>query len=544
MDCIIRNGRIIDGSGQPAPMAEQIADIGIADGKIVKIEADIKAHAENNIDAQGLVVSPGFIDIHSHSDATLAQFPDAHSRLLQGVTTEVVGNCGISMGPVSSQFLKEALMVLGTAGSMPKIPQGTSEWSWQSMMDYLKSALSDGISVNIAPLVGHGTLRCAVMGFEEQPADAEQMAGMKRLLQRELDQGAFGMSGGLIYHPGAFAGMDELAEINTVVAEAGGIFSLHMRSEGNEMLEAVKEALEISARSGVSLEISHLKCDLPANWGKSVLVMEMLDHARSKGIPVDFDEYPYPAWSTGLLELFPTWAKNKGPEHLIDLLSMADTRGEIIRDMAQPPYNWEYFMDGMTWDKALLTGFTTRSNLELEGKNIEEIAQTRHTTPLEVVCDLFIQEQGRLSLIGFTMSNQDLERFLVHPATMIGSDGMSMSPTPEALTRSIHPRSYGTFARVLAQYVREKNLLTLETAVAKMTGMPARKLGFRDRGLIREEYMADITIFDPDTIQDQATFTAPHQTASGVHYVLVNGEITVREGRHTGCRSGRILSRT
>lgn len=539
LDLIIRNAKIIDGSGNDAAMA----DIALAKGRITAIEPGLGRSAARTIDADGLAVCPGFIDMHSHSDWSLSAYPRAESKIHQGVTTEVVGNCGSSLGPVSPGHFDDFRTFVDSHGGIFKLPDDGGYWKWSDLAAFYADLATRGIALNIAPLVGHGALRCAVMGFERHAPDHDQLARMQRLLQREIDQGLFGLSAGLIYHPGAFAGLEELTALAEVVGRAGGLFTLHMRSESHGVMDAIQEALTIAERSGVSLEISHLKCELPANWGRSAEILDRLDQARCRGVQVDFDQYPYTAYCCGLLEIFPPWAKDQGPTSMIEVLRDPEKRQRVAWEMTQPPFDWENPMEGLGWDKILLTGFTSQQNRAFDGHHLATIAMALNLSPTEAVFRLFEEEQGGLAMIVFSMCEEDVERIMQHPATMIGSDGSSLSAGGVMAGRTVHPRSYGTYPRVLGRYVRQRQTLTLETAVSKMSGLPARKLGLSDRGYVREGYAADLVIFDPDSVEDTATFEAPHRYPSGIHYVIVNGQIVVEQGEHTGLLPGSVLRR-
>lgn len=540
LDLIIRNARIIDGTGSDAIMG----DIAVDRGHIVAIAPGQRAVGARTIEADGRTVCPGFIDMHSHSDWSLSAYPRAESKIHQGVTTEVVGNCGSSLGPVGPGHFEDFATFVDSHGGVSTLPTEEADWQWPDLAAFYEALAESGIALNIAPLVGHGALRCAVMGFARQAPDPDQLTRMQELLQRELDQGLFGLSAGLIYHPGAFADIEELSALARVVQRAGGLFTLHMRSESHGVLDAIQEGLDIAARSGVSLEISHLKSELPVNWGRSVEMLALLDQARQRGLPVDFDLYPYTAYCCGLLEIFPPWAKDQGPQAMIRVLKDATMRRRVEREMTRPPFDWENPMEGLGWDQILLAGFTTEPYRALDGQNVAAIAAALTLSPTEAVFRLFEAEQGALTMIVFSMCEEDLERIMRHPAAMIGSDGFSLAAGGAMAGGMVHPRSYGTYPRVLGRYVRQRKTLALETAVAKMSGLPARKLGFTDRGLVREGYAADLVVFDPDTVADAATFEDPHRYPSGIHSVVVNGQVVVEEGEHTGRLPGSILKRS
>jgi N-acyl-D-amino-acid deacylase len=538
-DIVIRNGSVVDGSGKRRFQA----DIAIKNGRIADIAPQIESDAQTFIDAKGNAVSPGFIDMHSHSDFTLLVHPEAESKVRQGVTTELVGNCGGSPAPVPDKHFDDFMQYMVGLGNLYKNVLTPQDWNWKTMTQFSDELETSGIALNVAPLVGHSTLRCGVMGYNSGPPTPEELNQMKRLLEKELDQGAFGMSAGLIYHPGAFANRDELAQLAASIRSYEGVFTVHMRSEGNNLLEAIDEAIYVGEKSGASVEISHLKCELPVNWGNAGTALNRINQARDKGYRIDFDQYPYRAYQTGLLEIFPTWAKEHGADRMITVLRDQKLRHKVIKDMTQPPYDWENPMDGLDWDHIHLNGFNRQRNQVLEGLTVAQIAEQLSTEPLEVIFRLFTEERGALSMIVFSMDEDEVIEIMQHPAGMIGSDGCSVAPYGPTGTRKVHPRFYGTFPRVLGRYVREKKVLSLERAVHKMTGLPARKLQFSDRGLLKKGFQADIVVFDENLIADTATFENPHQYPAGIPFVLVNGQVVISNGEHTGKLPGKFLKR-
>jgi len=539
-DIVIRNGNVVDGSGQKRFQA----DIAIKNGSITDIGPHITSEADKLIDANGSTVSPGFIDMHSHSDFTLLIHPEAESKVRQGVTTELVGNCGGSPAPVPDERFDDFMQYMVGLGSLYKSVLKPQDWKWKTLAQFYDELETRGIALNVAPLLGHSTLRCGAMGYESGPPISEKLNYMKRLLEKELDQGIFGMSAGLIYHPGAFANRDELAQLAATVRSYEGVFTIHMRSEGKNILEAIDEAIYVGEKSGASIEISHFKCEHPVNWGNANIALSRIIQARDKGLRVDFDQYPYRAYETGLLEVFPIWAKEYGADRMIAILQDHGLRQKVIKEMTQPPYEWENPMDGLGWDHIHLNGFNRQSNQVLEGLTVEQIAEKLSIDPLEAILRLFAAERGELSMIIFSMNEDEVIEIMQHPEGMIGSDGCSVAPYGPTGIRKVHPRFYGTFPRVLGRYVREKKVLSLEQAVNKMTGLPARKLHLTDRGLLKKGYRADIVVFDENQIADTATFENPHQYPSGIHFVLVNGQIVVSNGKHTGKLPGKFLKRT
>lgn len=536
-EIIIKNATVIDGSGAPA----FVSDIGITGDHISHLAPDLNMDCDQVIDGAHMAVSPGFIDMHTHSDFTLYLCPGAESRIRQGVTTEVTGNCGGSPGPIRGPHRDAFMEYMTDLGRYYKRMLSDREWSWESLDEFYEKLSEKGTALNVAPLVGHSTLRSNVMGYANRPPDAEELKRMQGLLRDELEKGAFGLSSGLIYHPGAFAQAAELSALATVLPEYDGIYATHMRSEGKFLFEAVDEAIAVARKSGASLQISHLKCETPARWGMSGQLLENIDAAHQAGVNIHFDQYPYTAYSTSLIEIFPPWSKESGAKKLIERLGDPETRKRIADDMRHPPRDWDNPMDGLNWEVVKVTGFTCEENIHLNGMRMHEIADALDCDPIEAIFRIFSEEQGGLVMIVFAMSEPDLEAIMRHPLGMIGSDGCSM--TPEGLTGKfpVHPRFYGTFPRVLSRYVRERKIIPLEQAVRKMTGLPAEKLGLKDRGLIREGMAADLVVFDPAAVRDKADFTAPHQFPEGIAHVFVNGQAVVMNGEHTGLRPGKRL---
>ncbi len=538
-DIIIRNGKIVDGSGQKA----YPADIGIENDRIAEISPDLEFEARETIDAAGCVVTPGFIDMHSHSDFTLLVHPEAESKIRQGVTTELVGNCGGSPAPVPEERFDDFMQYMIGLGGLYQKVLAPGDWKWKTLSQFYEGLEKKGLAVNVAPLVGHSTLRAAVMGYESGPPSPDELRQMKRLLEIELDQGAFGMSSGLIYHPGAFADGDELAELAKLIRSFDGLYSSHIRSEGKYLIEAIDEALYVAENSGASVEISHLKCEVPANWGKAGSALRRINRSRKNGFQVDFDQYPYRAYQCGLLEIFPTWAKETGAGPMIAALRDKALRRKVINDMTRPPYDWDNPMDGLEWDQIRLNGFHLENNQDLEGLTVARIAEKLAMIPLEAVFRLFEEEQGGLSMIVFSMNEEEVIEIMQQPEGMIGSDGCAVAPYGLTGSIKVHPRFYGTFPRILGRYVREKQVLTLEQAIYKMTGLPARKLQLKGRGLLHKGYQADMVVFNENQITDTATFENPHQYPRGIHHVLVNGQRVVSNGEHTGRLPGKVLRR-
>jgi len=528
-DVIIKNGYMIDGTGNPWIKT----DVGITKQKIVDIGKIDTKKASEIIDAFGLVVSPGFIDMHSHSDLVLLINPKAESKIRQGITTEVIGNCGGSAAPLND-LLKDEIKKTSTFVKEAKL-----ELDWSTMTEYLNRLGRQGVAVNVVSLVGHENIRVSTIGFDDRTPTKTELKEMKETLAQAMKDGAFGMSTGLIYPPGCYAKTDELIELSKVVAHYGGIYTSHIRGEGERLLDSVKEAIEIGEKGGLPVEISHHKAGGKANWGKVKESLKMMERARDRDTDVTCDVYPYIAASFGLSAMLPAWVHEGGTERMIERLRDAKTRGRLRREMENGSPSHPSPLKAAGWDATQISRCSKHS--EFEGKTVAEIAQIKNVDPFDFVFDLLIEENASVSVVRFAMCEDDVRTVLQHPLSMIGTDGSAVAPYGVLSKGKPHPRSYGTFPRVLGKYVREEGILTLESAVRKMASLPAQKLGLRDRGLIREGMAADITIFDPEKVVDKASYADPHQYSIGIEYVLVNGKITIERGKHTGASVGKVL---
>jgi len=507
-DLKIINGHILDGTGNPWFNA----DLGILGNKINAIGRLKDIPAEKKIDATGMIVSPGFIDIHTHSDYAVLIDGRAESKIRQGVTTEVVGNCGSSSAPMNAEVKEYREKHLRSQVGEE------FEFNWTTVGDYLNLIDSKGVSINVVSLVGQGTIRQNVMGYDNRPPTDSELHKIRSLVKEAMKDGAWGLSTGLSYAPGYYATTDEIVELTKGVVEYDGIYVSHVRSEGDALIESVKEAIEVGKRAGVPVHISHFKALKEENWGKTKESLKLVEDARNRGIDITFDQYPYIAASTGLAAFLPKWAHEGGAEKMLELLQNPETRRKIADSPmgpATPTHNWE---------NVLIV--TTKNFPEYEGKTIAKIAQMEGKEPLNTVFDLLLAEEGQVSVVAFGMCEEDVRRVMQSPYGMVGSDGSAISPHMILGRGKPHPRYYGTFPRIIGHYVRE-GVLNLQEAIRKMTSAPAQRLGLRDRGLLREGFKADITIFDPDEVKDNATFTDPHRYASGIPYVIVNGIIVV-----------------
>jgi N-acyl-D-amino-acid deacylase len=518
MNVIIRNVDILDGSGSP----DFRADIGLEGDRIAEI-GDLSAATDGTvIDGTGLTAAPGFIDMHSHSDFTLPINPRAESKIRQGVTTEVIGQCGSSPAPI------DPISGEGVMATHPYLP-----WEWSTFGEYLDYLRRQGLSVNVVPLVGHGMIRGTGMGLADRLPTAEDMRAMKRLITQAMDEGAWGLSTGLIYPPSVYASTKELVELSRVVAERGGFYFSHIRGEETTLLKAVAEAIEIGEQAGLPVQIAHLKASGPKNWSSLPQALALVDDARARGLDVAADRYPYVASSTGLSAQLPAWAHDGGRTALLERLQLPDSRQHILAHLAaRSPH----------WDKIVITH--SPNCPDFESLSVAEIAEQRGVDPAETTLDILLEAEARVSVVHFGMSEENLRRVLRHPAVMIGSDGSARVPEGPLGEGRVHPRSYGTFPRVLGKYARDEGVLSLPQAVRKMSGLPAERLGLSDRGHLAKGLIADLVLFNPDTIRDQATFTQPYQYPVGIEYVFVNGLAVVTPQGHSGALPGQILPKT
>lgn len=522
-DILIKNGQIIDGSGE----AGYQADLGIKDGKIVCIGQLAAEQAQETIDATNLAVTPGFVDIHCHSDSVLFKNPREEGKILQGVTTETIGNCGLSAAPVNPATLD--LLQKYTAAIFA---DGKLEWDWQTTGEFLECIEKRKTIGNVAALVGHGTVRIAVMGFDDRKPTAAELTQMQQLVKESLAQGAFGLSSGLIYPPGVFSETDEMIELCRPVAEAGGLYATHMRNEGTLMLESVEETIRVGRETGVSLEISHHKAAGQPNWGKVKRSLALMAEASSQGMNIHCDVYPYIASSTVLGALLPPWAQEGGAEKLLQRLTDPVCRSRIKTEFSAGIPGWDRFATGDNWENIIIASCGVHH--EWEGKSLAALAEARSEEPADTLFDIMLEEKGDILMMAFMMCEEDVATVLRHPLSMAGSDAIPSKGKP-------HPRFYGTFPRVLRKYVREDGVLTLPEAIRKMSALPAKTLGLVDRGLIRVGMAADIAVFDPAVVADHAQYQDPCQYSTGMELVLVNGQVAVRKGEYTGALAGQVL---
>jgi dihydroorotase/N-acyl-D-amino-acid deacylase len=527
-DLVIRNGWIVDGTGAP----KFRGDVTVREGVIGSVEAPGQATGRQVIDADGLAVAPGFIDIHTHSEMALLADPSMPFKIRQGVTTEVLGNCGFSAGPLtesSAETFREL--------SEPVFGHPELSWDWESLDGYLSRVEQQRAALNVATLVGHGTLRASVMGFERRAPRADELKAMQEALAECLEQGALGLSTGLVYPPGCYAETEELVELGRVVGRHGGVYATHLRDQADHLLDAVREALAIGTGGNLPVQISHHKCAGVANRGKVRESLALLDGTRTGGTQPGSDVYPYLAGSSTLVALFPSWAMEGGVQVLLARLSDPAQRRRIETDFINGVPGWENRAKVAGWENIFVSSAGSDRNKHWVGKSITEIAKQKGKPPAAAACDVLLEEGGRVGYIGYNSSEQDVETMLKHPRTSVGSDGLDVGERP-------HPRLYGTFPRVLGEYARKRGVLTLEEAVRKMTGLPAAQMKLGGIGRIAPGYRADLVLFDPETVIDQATFENPRQFPLGIPHVFVGGVAVVAQERVTGALPGKVLRKS
>ncbi len=523
MQLIIRDVQIVDGSGEPAFQG----DIGIQGGRFVFVGPRCREKGETEIQGPGLVAAPGFVDIHSHSDYYLLVNPLAESKVRQGVTTEIGGNCGYSAAPVFGKVREERREVYKDLFGL--------DLPWEGVEEYFSHLSRQRTSVNFGLLVGHNTVRASVMYGSDREPSPEELSRMMQMVRTGIEEGALGLSTGLIYAPACFSRPMEMVALTREAREAGGIFAVHLRSEGNRLLEAVDEAIEVAEKAGIPLQISHLKTSGERNWQKLDDLFCRIEEAQKRGVDVTSDRYPYSASNTGLSAVLPDWAFEGGMDRIMERLKDDGVRDRIRKEIIS-----EHPEDGY-FGKIMIAAVTRPENKGFVGRKVEDCAQQEGKDPVDFVCDLLVGEQNMVDALYFTMSPDNLRRIVKKPYVMIGSDSGAKTVDGPLGEGNPHPRAYGTFPRVLQQFVREEGLLTLEEAVRKMTSDPLKRVGIHDRGLIREGFAADLVLFDLNEIRDPATYEEPKRYPEGIKRVLVNGEIVVQEGEHTGKRPGVII---
>ena len=531
-DLLIIHGHILDGTG--SPWFE--GSVAIKDGKIADIGRLQNASASRVIDASGLVVAPGFIDLHSHSDFTLLVDGRAQSKIRQGVTTEVIGEAA-SAGPILGPAVPDF-----DNGTAPLTQKDGLKRDWTTLGEYFARLERQGISVNIASYVGSGQVRLDVMGNVNRAPTAEELAKMQALVDQSMREGAIGITSGLIYAPNLFAKTDELISLSRVVARYGGLYTSHIRGEGSNSAAALGEAITIAEQAGLPGHILHFKMNGEANWGQMGALIRLIQAARDRGVDITADQYPYTAGMTSLQQCLPPKYLEGTSDDVVARLREPKARVEIRSaiDTGLPGWDNNEVKDCGGWHGVMVASCSRPENKKLEGKRMDEVARLMGKDPVDALCDLLIAEHATPMAIYFSMSEADVELAMKQPWVGVGSDGAAVDPAMTFMGRP-HPRFYGTFPRVLGVYVREKGVLTLPDAVRKMTSLPAGIMGFRDRGLLRPGMAADLTLFDPKTVADRATYADPMQYPAGIPYVILNGAVVIDQGQHTGAKPGRVL---
>jgi N-acyl-D-amino-acid deacylase len=524
VDILIRGASVVDGSGRPAFEA----DIGITRDKIEAL-GDLKGQTAGVvIDGSGLVAAPGFIDMHSHSDFSLPIEPRSESKVRQGVTTEVVGQCGHTPAPVVNRHREELIRI-------SSIFPGKLPWDWGTFGAFLKRLEGGGLGVNVLPLVGHGAVRMAVMGMSAERPNSEQMSQMEDLLSQCLNEGAVGLSTGLVYAPSAYADLEELVRLARLAGKQGGFYFSHIRGHSGTLLTAIREALSIAKQGCLPVQISHLKASGRENWDKFDPALDLIDEAKAQGLDVGVDMYPYAAARTYITALLPQWVMNGG---------MTEAAGRLLDKRTRERVRQEVLQQGIQnmqarWDDMLVA--YCPANPVIEGQYISQLAEEASKPPVDYVFDLVVESEGKVGLIVFWMCEENVRKGLCHPAVMIGTDGRGLAATGPLSEGKPHPRNFGTYPRILGYYVREEKLLSLEQAVYKMTGLPAARLRLRDRGRLAEGCWADLVLFNPTTVADMGGYAQPPAYPRGIEYVVINGQVVIEKGEHTGRLPGRIL---
>jgi N-acyl-D-amino-acid deacylase len=527
---LIRNGSVMDGTGAAA----RPADVALDGDRIAAIGPGLRGEAARVIDAAGHVVAPGFIDAHSHSDLFYFACPSAESKVRQGVTTEVVGMCSFSQAPLRPG---QEEIVRGWAGGIG----ATLDLRWETFAQYLDALAAVRPAVNIAHLAGHGALRIAAMGFENRLAGAADLKAMERLLGEAMDAGAFGFSTGLVYAPSAYSDTAELIALAKSMQPRNGLYFSHIRGESSMLLDSIAEAIRIGEEGGVGVQISHVKASGKENWPKIDAALRMIEDGKTRGVDVLGDVYPYNAGSTKLDNLMPAWAHDGGLAKLLERLSDRATRRKIAEECLIDGERWgTVSQGGIGFDQIFIASCKRR---ELEGLNLAQIARQSGIAPVDTLMNLLLEQKCTVGMVSFSQSIDNVAKVIQHPSLMIGSDSIPLFEGDADKPGKPHPRTYGTFPRVLGEYARDRGLISMETAVHKMTGMAAQRMRLKDRGLLREGFAADVTVFDPATVKDESTYPEPHRYPTGIPYVIVNGAVVVDNNRMSAERAGRILRR-
>ncbi len=527
-DVIVRGGTVYDGTGLP-PV---VADVAIREDTIVAVGSMADARGDLEIDARGLAVAPGFINMMSWANESLIQDGRSQGDIRQGVTLEIMGE-GSSMGPWTEAMKDEQRRRQGDI---------RYEIEWTTLDEYLEFLVKRGISPNVASFIGAATPRIHVMGYDDRDPRPEEMEQMRGLVRDAMEDGALGVASSLIYPPGAFAKTEELIALAEVAAEYDGLYASHVRGEGDHLLEAVDELLAVARATGIRAEIYHFKASGQANWPKFDRAIASVEQARAEGLEITADIYTYPAGSTGLNASMPPWVQEGGFEASLERMRDPALRDRIAREMLESSEEWEnLYLGAGSPENILLVGFRSEALKPLTGKTLAEVAAMRQTSPQETAMDLILEDESRIGTVYFSQSEQNVRKAIGMPWVSFCSDSPSIAPEGVFLKSSAHPRAYGSFARLLGTYVREERIIPLEEAIRKLTSLPAGNLRLDRRGFLQRGFHADVVVFDPETIRDHATFERPHQYATGVAHVFVNGIQVLKDGEHTGATPGRVV---
>jgi len=535
-DIIIKNGKIIDGAGNPW----YSADIGIKDGIINTIRPKLESTAASQIDCRNLIVCPGFIDMHTHTDFLLAIYTKMDSAIRQGITTSVVGMCGESLAPIPPEKLEEFKKLFSSLTPMG----GDLKITWDTYRKYLEEMDKLRIPGNIVPVVGFAPIRIAGgPGYENRAPSPQELEKMKSYVKEAMEAGAFGLSTGLIYAPQVFANTEEIIELAKVAANYNGLYFSHIRGEGRNLINAVKEVIEIVEKSGcIGGQIAHHKVSGKAYWGASKETIQLIEEANARGISITCDQYPYNRGQSGLMTSLPPWAREGGKEKILERLKNPEERERIKTDILKPSEDWENWIETSGFDHIYITFFKDKEWKDVEGRSISEITRIKgKADDFETYFEILINENADVNITIESMDEEDIRRIMTSRYQMIGTDATASPHLPDF--KIFHPRTFGTYPRLLGKYVREEKLLTMEDAIRRMTSFPAQRVGLRDRGLIREGNWADIVIFNPDTVKDKTDFMQPHQFPEGIIHVIINGILVVENEKQRKKYPGKVLRR-